>query len=789
MTVTWFKIWRDLAHNKARTALVVLSIAVGVFAVGMVFGGYGMMNHCMAEDREAWIPIHVTFWGWFADRTAEDAVLREPSVADTKRLVDTVLRWRLEGETDWRDGILLAHEDYEARRFGLLELLEGRRPEGRALAVERMSWQHFDIPVGTTIVVEFGQYERRLQVEGVIRDPDVTFPPRFGGDAVFFATHDTATWLTGDGFNRIDVRFETLASEDEGVEAGEQIRDRLERMGVPVGGWWVRDPNEHWFQDQLDTFLLILGISGALSLGLSVFLIINTLNAIVAQQVWQIGVMKVVGATSGRVVRVYLAIALVYSGLALLLGVPLGAIGAYLLAEWALDIINVAAPPFRVMPSAVAIQAVVGLAVPLLAALVPALGGARITAHRAIGTYGLGGSYGRGRVDRLIGRVRRVPRPLALSVRNTFRRKARVLLTLTTLALGGAMFMAVMSVGTSFDGTLETLLKDFGDDATIWFGRSYRVERLLEVTERVSGVVKAEVWKRWGTRLKLDDGNECSVRLYGIPPDSGIVNLRVVSGRRLMPGDGNAMLLNHKIAKEEGIRVGDEVRLDLEDEETVWTVVGLVLNVDGGQMNCFVPFDALSRETGSLNRGWMMAVVSDKHDPESRQQLIRNLRDTYNAGHIEATYFWSASQEEESMREQFVLILNLLLGMGLLSALVGSIGLMSTMSINVVERRREIGVMRATGASSVSVAAVFVGEGVFLGILSWLFALPFSYPGGRLFSGLVGETLMRLPFDFTFSTGGVLLWLAIVIVLSALASLWPALRATGVSVREALAYE
>ena len=122
------------------------------------------------------------------------------------------------------------------------------------------------------------------------------------------------------------------------------------------------------------------------------------------------------------------------------------------------------------------------------------------------------------------------------------------------------------------------------------------------------------------------------------------------------------------------------------------------------------------------------------------------------------------------------------------AAIVGSVGLMSTMSINVIERGREIGVMRAIGATSVAILGIFIAEGVLLGVLSWLIAVPLSYPGSLAFNNLVGNSL-QLPLDFDYSAGGMALWLMIVAVLSALASLWPALRATQVSVREALAYE
>ena len=97
--------------------------------------------------------------------------------------------------------------------------------------------------------------------------------------------------------------------------------------------------------------------------------------------------------------------------------------------------------------------------------------------------------------------------------------------------------------------------------------------------------------------------------------------------------------------------------------------------------------------------------------------------------------------------------------------------------------------MRATGATSPVIAGIFVAESVLVGVLSWLLAAPLSYPGARIFSNVVGVTLFKFPLDFSYSTGAVISWFLIVVVLSALASLWPALRATKISVRESLAYE
>jgi putative ABC transport system permease protein len=97
--------------------------------------------------------------------------------------------------------------------------------------------------------------------------------------------------------------------------------------------------------------------------------------------------------------------------------------------------------------------------------------------------------------------------------------------------------------------------------------------------------------------------------------------------------------------------------------------------------------------------------------------------------------------------------------------------------------------MRAVGATSIAIVGIFIAEGVLLGVLSWAIAVPVSYPGALAFNHLVGDALLQVPLDFVFSIPGAALWLVIVVFLSALASLWPALSATQISVREALAYE
>jgi putative ABC transport system permease protein len=451
------------------------------------------------------------------------------------------------------------------------------------------------------------------------------------------------------------------------------------------------------------------------------------------------------------------------------------------------------------------------LAVPPVAALMPAIGGARITVRRAISSYGLGGGFGSNWLDRLIGQIRRLPRPLALGLRNTFRRKGRVALTLLTLVLGGVMFIMVLSLDNSLNNTLELMLGDFGFDIWVFLDRAHRVARLVEVAESVPGVARAEVWGRGRAQLSLASGEELDVGIWGVPLDSEMFSPRIASGRGLLPDDVRAILLNSKIATDEGFQVGDEIELTIGERESTWTVVGLILSITNQQSDNFVPFSALAQETGSVDRGSLVWVTSERRDPEAQEalvgdlrdafvaqdmettetpaRLIRNLRDVFAARRIKTTDLQTAEEVQQQSKGGFDIVTYLMLAMAILAAVVGSIGLMSTMSINVVERGREIGVMRATGAVSSTIAGIFVAEGVLLGVLSWLLAAPLSYPSAQVFSRVIGNMMFNVPLDFSYSIFGLLLWLLIVVVLSALASLWPALGATRISVRESLSYE
>ena len=130
-----------------------------------------------------------------------------------------------------------------------------------------------------------------------------------------------------------------------------------------------------------------------------------------------------------------------------------------------------------------------------------------------------------------------------------------------------------------------------------------------------------------------------------------------------------------------------------------------------------------------------------------------------------------------------------LLIMAILTAVVGAMGLTGTMGMNVLERTREIGIMRAIGADDRAVMRTVIGEGFVIGIISFVIAIVVSIPITYGLSYIVSLAVFETPIDVVFTFTGYAIWLGLVLLLSVLGSILPARNAARLTIREVLAYE
>ncbi len=792
MNTGYRKIWRDVWRSLGRTILTVLSITVGVFAIGMVAGLSDIMPTSLLGSYRESNPSHLIFY-LLAERVDDNvlsSLARLPGVAGVAGKLQLPSRWRPDPDTPWRNATIVVLQDFADQKFDRIQLAGGQWPDQNAMATERTTVSSFGVPASGSVTLLIGNRERTIQIDGVVSDLQVN-PPAFGGNATFYASREMAEALFGvRDFSQVKVQI-PIFSQKAAEETSEVIKDRLKEMGAPPFFIQTLDPNEHPFQDILDGVFLILGIMAILSLGLGLFLVINTINAIVSQQVSQIGVMKAVGATTRQLLQMYLSGVLIYGVLALLIAVPLGGLAAYALSGSLLSLFNSPVESFRFSSSAMAQQVAVGLLTPTLAGLIPVLSGVRITVREAISSYGIGTGYGSDRFDRVLSWIRGLPRPMALTLRNTFRRKARVTLTQITLIMAGIVFMMVMSASQSLSYTIDFLTNSLGLKVLLGFEGNLRSDEAISIIATQPGVDQVEMRLfRSGTALRNEDDLKGeNVFVNALPPDTQLARLPVPHGRWLLPADGHAVVINQEIATKLGVKVGDTIVLDVgSGKKTRWTVVGTVFDLSNLQRNTYVPIEVFSREMGLVGRASDAWVTTLPDDAATQARVADQLRNAFESRGIRVRSTFTGAEVRQQNQNQFDILVALLLVMSGLVAIVGSIGLAGTLSINVLERRREIGVMRAIGASSFTVASLFIGEGMVLGLLAGLLAIPFSIPLGSLFASAIGNAI-QFGIIYRFSWAGVVTWLVIIVALSIAASALPALRATRVSVRESLAYE
>ena len=799
MGVLRYKIFRDLWTNKSRTLQVVLIIGIGAAAIGMIIGTRALFIPGMADLWRSQNPAMINlFVGPPLSQDDLYALKNVDGVVDIEGLSSTTIEWRLSPQDDWSSGNLTARADYEHQKLNKLELLEGNWPSGKVIDGGQDTETYFKIPPGGTVYFRVNDREYHFEIGGRVYDQLVQ-PAYLGGNAQFYATQDQYERLVGDrNFNQVMV-IAAKYDETKVTELADRLQAKVEKQGRSSNRL-ITDPNKHFFQDQMDGLFFLLGILGALSLVLGLLLVYNTVNALIAQQVDQIGIMKAVGARTWQVLRLYLLTILGYGFLALLIALPLGILGAQAIIRWLGSSFGANMGSFEVSPLAVEVMVAITLLAPLLASLLPVFNGSRITVREAISTYGLGTDTGL--LERLLARVKYISRLFLITISNTFRHKWRVFLLQISLVMSGLIFMMVISVQDSVTYTIrDVMFSILNADVTFVLQRAERIEYVEQLALSNPKVQAVEMWGLTNVTLRPkgqpESEDDESATLFGVPLPTQLYGYQLRGGRWLDPQDTYAIVLNQQLAKDVGVGLGDWVTVKYGDRgERDWRVVGLVFDpIITASAN--VPRDVLLRDLDVVGRaGTVWIKTTDGNNLQSQIATAKDLRAFFKQNNVDISpqrgVFGiggdSTLQTGNTLIGQFAFIVILLGVMAVIIGTVGSIALSGALSLSVMERRREIGVMRAIGASSWTIARLFIGEGLILGWLSWLIALPLSMPAGRVMVQALGAAF-NLDIVYKYTPNGAILWLIIITILSIIASWLPARSATRISVRESLAYQ
>lgn len=791
----WRKVLQDLWGNKTRTVLMVLTILVGVFSVGLVNNLSLMMTTDMDADYNSANPSEAKIYASPMDESWVRSLRKVEGVGELEGRSQVTLKWVRTGELPITMQIASIGEQSK-QRVNILKPADpqtGYIPELglHEIAFDRSTTTLTTLTVGEEITLELpGGATRTLHFVGYVHDA-TAFPYAMGGAVVAFVSPETAQWLGATaGYNELLLSVAENPTDREHVTAVvKRVTERLEKGGATVYGTFMYNPGHHFAWQITQGVVFILGLFGWMTVVLSGFLIVNTIVALMSQHTRQIGIMKAIGADDGQIFPMYLALVLSFGGLAFALAAPLSSQVAGLFMNFMGVFLNfdVAAP--RLFSEVVVLQALVAFLTPLAAAVVPLFNGLRISVREALSSYGLGGAQAGGSSESRLGFI---ARPVLVSLRNAFRRKARVSLTIFTLILGGAIFIGVFNLWASFDQVMEDIQGYFLADVNVVMDQPYSFAEMKRVAEAVPGVDYVEGWmSARGKLLSVDGETEDEIAFVAPPANSLSIRASVVQGRWLAPGDKNAIVIgNHLQAIRPDLQVGDWVTIKMNGKKTRWQIIGFY-RIPGNISPplVYANYEQVAYEVGLTGKIYELHVMTYTHDGGAQNMVSSELQRVFKQRKISVTLAQTAAEWYAQQKGQTdVLVYNMFVMAGLI-ALVGALGLTSTMSLNVMERTREIGVMRAIGASDGDIQRIVIVEGLVIGVLSWFFAVLLSIPITYVLNLGVGVSIFQSPLTPVFDWQGSLVWLIGMLILAALASAVPAWRASRLSVRETLVYE
>lgn len=790
----WSKVFTDLWEDKTRTGLVVASIAVGVFAIGMIINAYVILKEDINHAYEAANPPNIEVRTDLFDKDLVRVVEKIPGVkeAEGRRVIEIRAR---KGAESWQNLKLIGVTDFTSG-INLLDPIEGTQFPGENEAlISQSMMQPTGFQLGDTIEIELPDgLTHELLVAGLVVDQTIAKPEPNPTNNIYVDMKTLRSFGQDGNFNRLyitvgDGRDLALIARVAAI-----VEDKVKKSGLEINRLDEDPSNVHPMTDSVLAVIGILGALGGLITILSSSLIINTLNALMTQQLRQIGVMKLVGGRSIQILGMYLILIIVYGLIALVIAVPLGALTGYGLAWFITSLMGASLQGFRVVPMAVVTQALIAILIPLGAGFFPVNSGAKTSVQRAISNYRpVSQSAKRTLVNFNAGWISWISRPILLSFRNTFRKKGRLLLTIFTLTIAGAVFIAVFNVRDSMSAVMDQLMQHFLGDVTVSFRQPYKVGKVERTLLEIPGIKGVEGWG--GAAGEIWDENEnvvTSLIISAPPQDTQLLTPEFVAGRWLLPGEERAVVISDTIYDfYPNLKPGDMLMIKLLGQrQEEWKVVGIFKFVDTlGDPMAYANFEFIADRTHMPNQAASYRVITASHETAFQEQITRDIDDYLNDRNFSVQSVQSGTLLREDATQGVNTLVVFLLIMAILTAVVGSIGLTGTMSINVLERTREIGVMRTIGAVDLVIMQSVIIEGLVIGLITWLLAIGVSFPISFILLKIVGEAMMGSGMALVFTSFGILLWLGIVIALSVFASIMPARSAARLTINEVLAYE
>lgn len=786
--------WRQLSRHRGRTALTIATLAAAVIGVWL-FAAPRDFDAAMNERVESDI-LHDAILrpdGVLVDDTGLTA-MRAVSNVDALDVRATHITEMQVGDRI-QDVWLVGVRDFDDQRVNVISVDAGERPE-----VEGTIHQALTDPVnarGARGAGDIGDTVLIRNSRGRFEQLSIT-----GEGTSVHLSHEASEWITvlyvpievvwdlapfDDVFTQIEYRVEDR-NEVILAEATDSIREKLAELKPTVqynALVEVRPADEWPGEDDFDNFLVLFWVIAGVSVASAFVLVSSTMATFMREQARAIGVMKSIGGRRRQILATYLSTAAFLGVGGTLVGTAIGLPLANLLTNYLGGFQGVEIG-WRVSGLALALSVAVGVGVTVLASLPPLLRGTRITVQEAFGQSTTDAAFGMSRVDRLVTRVHWLPRTAQLGLRGAGRRKLRGIATHLQIALAVGTLLGFTSLAITIIEVSEQSRSAEGGDIELYnFGGGRSLDR--GATDRVAAINGVDrVQPIIGADLLVGDTDTFT---WGLPAEP-VFAYDLDEGRWFTAAENEraepVAVVGPALATLYDIEVGESVRAETVLGPTTFEVVGIDTTLVGDGLAVFIPIETALDVTDRTRPTWFWITTTsaDTNDIDRVATEIRQTLDPQGYGYkTDVRYIERAADRQEDRT-----IIAIILSLGIPIVAMGMIGLASAMTTNILERTREIGVMRSIGARARDIRRVFLAEAVVLVVLGWITGIAVGYVIGQIILRTMSDAF-NVSFTLRYPLWPIAVALIVALLVAVAVLRRPLRRAGQLSPSVALRYE
>jgi putative ABC transport system permease protein len=787
------KMLRDLTLYKGRTLLALIGILIGITSVGAVLSAYSILDREMNKSFMDTNPASMVIYASNLDDNAARLISRSFNNLDIE-FRKTVQARISRGDGTYGTIYLRAIPDFGNRKVDTFSLEKGRFPETSSeMAIEKDCLKillNIGQGVGINVQVKLpGGLEKDMRLSGVVHAPGLSPASMENCSYAFLSLGGLKNLGYTGWYDEIRIvsnndRFDRVKMKN----LSQDISAILNKNGYPVSRMDVPVPGKHPHAGQLSSLLFLLQAFALISLLAACLIIINLMNFIMSRQIRQIAVMKAVGARTYQIALPYLLYVFIISITALVISFPLSLEAGRGYSNFAADILNFKISSYRAPFWVLLIQALVAILVPLASTAYPVCRNCKIKVKEGL----FEGTKSMAPREKKIMHLKKLPvffnTRLLLPFNNLFRKKARTLIAILALLTGGVLYMTSQNIVASIGKTVDTCMQEFRWDYSVMLSGNYPSDRLDKTLLKIDGLNGYEVWRECRAFF-AEDGNANSVncQLHVIPEKSGMVVPTILDSLGAMKGK-NTIVVNNGLVKEEGwIEAGMTVKAII-NGKSADLVVEKIVNEVPAVPTAYMGAEIFERLFGGKT-GQMILAAASTRDILEQRKITKAIEAGFKADGVEIIENRNIYVLRESFVDHLFIIVTFLTAMSMLAVIVGGVGIGTAIGINISERKREIGVLRAVGVTVHQLVVMVLVEVSLMGIISWIVGTVLSYPISKWVGNYFGQIFLGMNLQNAMSLPGSMQWLVLSAIVSIAAGFLPAWNASSSSLREMLAYE